>query len=236
MRILVLQARRVDDPMLMHERQCFATACGLDESSFEWRNVVDGVPTLSEVVGADGLLIGGSGHFSVADPIESFFPPLLELLRRVVTEGYPTFGSCFGYQLLVSALGGRVAHDEARGEVGSFEVELTGEGEEDPLFRSMPKRFFAQMGHLDRAVEAPDGARNLAWSKSCPFQALKVVGAPVWATQFHPELDQEANRHRYRAYIGRYALGDEAEAETFRSVPSPDASQLLPRFLATLRS
>jgi len=229
MKIMVLQARSNDDPMLEHERDCFAAATELQRSAFDWRNVVDGVPSLPEVRASDALLIGGSGHFSVADPSAGFFAPLTGLLRGVVEIDHPTFGSCFGYQLLVEALGGRVVHDAANGEVGAFELELTDEGRGDPLFSALPDRFIAQMGHLDRAVEVPEEAHNLVRSERCPYQALRVDGARIWATQFHPELDQAANLHRYRAYIDRYdPAGDEGE---FRSLPSPDTSRLLPLFL-----
>lgn len=232
MKIMVLQARYEDDPMLEHERECFVAATGLDRSVFEWRNVVGGVPALSEVTAAGALLIGGSGHFSVTDPSADFFAPLTELLGSVVKAGHPTFGSCFGYQLLVTTLGGRVEHDAERGEVGAFDVELTDDGREDPLFGRLPARFVAQMGHLDRAVELPKGVRNLVRSALCPYQALKVDGVPVWAAQFHPELDQAANFHRYRAYIERYGLSGSEDG--FRSLPSPETWRLLPLFLEQL--
>jgi GMP synthase (glutamine-hydrolysing) len=226
---MVLQARHTDDSMLEHERRCFVAATGLDRASFDWRNVVDGVPALAEVRAADALLIGGSGRFSVAHPTEDFFSPLGDLLRGVVDADCPTFGSCFGYQLLVSALGGRVENDEDRGEVGSFEVELTARGKADELFGTLPPRFTAQMGHLDRAVRLPDGVQNLARSERCPYQALRVEDRRIWAAQFHPELDQAANLHRYQAYIERYEpSGGEGEVN---SEPSPEASRLLPRFL-----
>jgi len=229
MKIMVLQARHNDDPMLEHERACFIAATGLDEPSFDWRNVVDGVPVLAEVTAADALLIGGSGHFSVAEPTVEFFAPLTELLRGVVEERHPTFGSCFGYQLLAATLGGKVIHDAERGEVGAFSVELTDDGKADPLFGDLPDRFVAQMGHLDRVVSPPVGARNLVRSELCPYQALKIEGAQIWATQFHPELDQAANLHRYRAYIERYdPSGNE---DGFRSLASPETSGLLPSFL-----
>lgn len=46
MKIMVLQVRHNDDPMLEHERECFVAATGSDRSVFDWRNVVDGVPLL----------------------------------------------------------------------------------------------------------------------------------------------------------------------------------------------
>lgn len=226
---MILQARRTDDPMLAHERDCFLRAAGLDPESVEWRNVVDGVPTPAEVLGFDAMMIGGSGHFSVAHPDEAFFEPLAELLRAVVDARFPTFGSCFGFQLLVDALGGAVGSDEDNSEVGTFSVELTAAGAADELFASLPAQFDAQLGHLDRATRLPPMVVNLARSKRCPFQALRVTGAPIWATQFHPELDAAANLYRYRAYISRYRPDDAGDGIPSR--PSPEADALLPRFL-----
>jgi len=183
------------------------------------------------VAAADALLIGGSGHYSVARPDAPFFDPLAELLRGVCASRHPTFGSCFGYQLLVAALGGAVAPDPAGGEVGSFQVNLTDDGRTDPILGALPPVFTAQMGHLDRAVELPAGVANLAASERCPYQALRIDGAPIWATQFHPELDQEANLHRYLAYIERYRPEGAGVDDGFPSGPSPETSTLLPRFL-----
>jgi GMP synthase (glutamine-hydrolysing) len=227
MRLLVLQARRASDPMLEHERRCFAAATGRDPAELQFRNLVDGVPALDLVVERAALLIGGAGDFSVAAPEHPFFEPTADLLRRLVRRRFPIFGSCFGYQLLVDALGGRVAHDPACREVGSFNVTLTDEGRRDELFGRLPERFVAQMGHLDRATELPPGVPNLAASRRCPHQALRVPEAPIWATQFHPELDHDTNLDRCVAYAKQYVAEDAGRAQ----MPSPEASTILRHFL-----
>jgi GMP synthase (glutamine-hydrolysing) len=227
MRLLVLQARRASDPMLEHERRCFAVATGRDPAELQFRNLVDGVPTLDLVVERGALLIGGAGDFSVAAPEHPFFEPTADLLRRLVRRRFPIFGSCFGYQLLVDALGGRVEHDPACREVGSFNVTLTDEGRSDELFGRLPERFVAQMGHLDRATALPPGVPNLATSRRCPHQALRVPEAPIWATQFHPELDHDTNLDRCVAYAKQYV----AEDSDRPAAPSPEASTILRSFL-----
>jgi GMP synthase (glutamine-hydrolysing) len=232
MKVLLLQARRPDDPMMAHEQECFAGASGLGRDGFEFVNVVDGVPTMTLVSRHDALMVGGAGHFNVSEPVDGFFEPLTDLLLRVVDEGFPTFASCFGFQLLVHALGGRVEYDPDRAEVGSFEVRLTEAGADDEIFSTLPERFTAQMGHKDRAVEMPADVPNLASSERSPLQALRIPGKPIWATQFHPELDQRTNRDRYLAYIERYdpqRLGEGASG--FTALPSPETSTLLPLFL-----
>jgi GMP synthase (glutamine-hydrolysing) len=226
---MVLQARLANDPMLEHERQCFVAATGRDRVELAFHNLIDGAPSFESVGGHDALLIGGAGSFSVTTPVEPFYSGVADLLREVVRQRFPTFASCFGFQLLADALGGRVESDPERGEVGSYEMELTEEGARDPLFGTLPRRFVAQLGHLDRVSELPAGVVNLASSERCPYQALRVPEAPIWATQFHPELDQKTNHDRYVAYIERYGSGE--NDDEFRSLPSPEASTLLPRFL-----
>ncbi len=229
MRLMVLQARLASDPMLEHERRCFADATGVVEAELDFCNLVDAVPDLEEVVSHDALLIGGSGDFSLSKPDHPFFDPVADLLRRLVRRRFPIFGSCFGYQLLVDALGGRVEHDLACSEVGSFNVMLTEQGRQDDLFGQLPERFVAQMGHLDRATELPPDVPNLATSRRCTHQALRVPGAPVWATQFHPELDHETNLDRCVAYAKQYV--SEETTENRDAMPSPEAATILRRFL-----
>lgn len=234
MKILVLQARRPDDPMMEHERRCFVRSTGLDRSALEFVNLVDRVPAVSELGDYDALMVGGAGHYSAVERNGWFFDAVEELLRAVVERGFPTFASCFGFQLFVAALGGEVIHDPGRTEVGAFRVRLTDAGRDDELFTRLPDEFVAQMGHKDRAVAMPAGVDNLAASDLSPLQALRIPGAPIWASQFHPELDQRSNHERYLAYIERYPPGGADGAGEFSSLPSPETSSLLPAFLRLL--
>jgi GMP synthase-like glutamine amidotransferase len=77
----------------------------------------------------------------------------------------------------------------------------------------------------------PDGFPNLVTSRRCFYQALRVPGAPVWATQFHPELDDRGNRERCIAYIKEFG-----KIEGYRALPSPHALTILPKFLELART
>ena len=50
MRVLVLQTRYASDPMLEHERDCFLAATGCPESDLHFRNVMNGMPAVEEVI------------------------------------------------------------------------------------------------------------------------------------------------------------------------------------------
>ncbi len=223
--------------MAAHERGCFVEKTGLPAGNVLVHDLCAGPPSLADVREHDALTVGGSGDYYVSDGNLPFFESFLDLLRDVVAVGHPTFASCFGYQSLVTALGGEVVKDVANTEVGTYVLTLTADGRADELFGELPDRFNAQLGRKDRAVRLPDGIPNLASSEANPFQALRVRGAPIWATQFHPELDRATNADRYLHYLEGYAshMSDEDRANALdRFRDSPETSGLLRRFVALI--
>ncbi len=234
LRILLLQARDEDDPMREEEVLSFAEKSGLTPEQFDQHDLLAGPPELSRVLGYDAMMVGGSGDYYVSKRNLTAFDDLMGVLSEVVAAGHPTFASCFGFQLLTVALGGEIVHDPTGTEVGTYELSLTEDGERDPLLGSLPRRFLAQLGRKDRASRLPEGLRNLASSERCPHQAFRVPGQPVWATQFHPELDARTNKDRFMRYLDGYAMHmtpEERRAALNRYHESPEASRLLPGFL-----
>ena len=219
--------------MAAHERGCFAQALGVGEETVVPWDLTSGTPTDAALQTADALLVGGSGQFSVLDD-EPFVLRFIDFLAdTVVRRKVPTFASCFGFQGLVVAGGGVVVEDKSNTEVGTFDVELTDEGSEDPLLGRLAPRFQAQLGHKDRADRLPAGMIHLARSARAPIQALRVAGTPIFATQFHPELTKEANIARYLRYWDEYGDGDPADDPILKSMKdTPQASALLPRWVA----
>ena len=197
-------------------------------------DLLAGAPTLADVRRHDALMIGGSGAFSVSQDNLPGQTAVLELLATVVAAGHPTFASCFGFHLLVAALGGEVIYDPAGMEVGTYELALAEDGRADALFNHLPPRFMAQLGHKDRAVRLPDGVTNLAASALAPYQALRIPDRPIWATQFHPELTGAENLLRFERYQAEYAaLYGPAELAAVRArfAPSPHTEGLVRNFL-----
>lgn len=237
MKILLLQARNATDPMLRHELECFAQQCGLPNERFLTLNLPaqawDDDTVLDRV---DAVMVGGSGDYSLATGGFHWHDHYLDLMRRVIARRLPTFASCFGFQAIVQALGGRIVKDPSCAEVGTFEISLSDAGIAEPLFAAAPRQFDAQLGHNDSAAEPlPDELLNLAYSERAPVQAIRVRDAPVVATQFHPELSMESNVVRYLRYLSTYNPElDPLEARA-RSAeihrPSPVANTLLRRFL-----
>ena len=234
LRILLLQARRSDDPAGSEERQSFAARLGLPLEQIHTHDLLGGPPTLHQLRSYDSLMVGGSGHFYVSKRDLYGFDAVLELMREVVEVGHPTFASCFGFQLMAEALGGQVVYDPDRAEVGTYWLSLTEGGKKDPLLGALPASFLAQMGHKDRVRRLPETVSHLAAGSHCQFQAFRIPGLPIWAFQFHPELNSADNRLRFIRYMDGYAVhmtSQEREEAMGRFQDSPETETLLPRFV-----
>lgn len=132
------------------------------------------------------MVFGGSMH---PDQDEQF--PWLEreaeFLRAVLADEIPVLGVCLGAQLLARAAGARVGPARTP-EVGWFHVELTAEGQADPVLGVLPPRIEAFEWHY-YTFEIPDAGTELARSDSST-QAFRVADH-AWGIQFHAEATLE---------------------------------------------
>jgi GMP synthase (glutamine-hydrolysing) len=105
------------------------------------------------------------------------------VLRRLLADDVPTLGVCLGGQLIAKALDAPVRRMPSA-EIGWFDVELTPEAADDPVFGAVPERFTAFQWHSYH-FEVPAGGVALARNDRC-LQACRAGSA--WAIQFHPEV------------------------------------------------
>jgi GMP synthase (glutamine-hydrolysing) len=233
-KILLLQARNYDDVVKEEERRSFAEKAGLQIDQIVPHNLLTGPPSLQKIRSHDALMVGGSGDYNVSKQDLPQFSALMDILNEVVVIGHPTFTSCFGFHLLVKALGGEIINDPDNTEVGAYQLTLTESGHKDELFSCLPRRFMAQLGHKENVKRLPGNCINLASSEKSPHQAIRIPGKPIWASQFHPELSVEENLVRFNRYMDRYSAYKteaEREEELKRFVPSPETLALIPSFL-----
>lgn len=234
--VLLIQARDAGDPMLAHEFDCFLEQTLLPASAFRVLNMAaDPVPS-DVLAGIDCVMVGGSGDFSFVKSKCDWLESMKDLLKTLVDKRMPTFGSCFGFQGLIACLGGSLRRMDGVGEIGTFAIHLTEEGKQDPIFEGYPDPFMAQLGHNDEAYELPDECINLASSNMTRVQAIRIRNAPIFATQFHPELSKEKNYERFVRYIQNYKYDNETVEEAIERtkkdyVDSIESSMLLQRFL-----
>ncbi len=225
MKPFLLLAIRAEDAAADNEYGSFLTLAGLDEG--ELRRVRLEQRALGDVDLRDwsGILLGG-GPFNYSDAEDRKTPTqqrveadLNGLLDRVVSADFPFLGACYG----IGALGrhqGAVVDRRFAEPVGAIEVTLTAPGGRDPLLGQLPATFEAFTGHKEAISRLPGHAVLLASSAGCPVQAFRV-GANVYATQFHPELDVAGLCTRVEVYkhAGYFApdQADEIKAQATRS-------------------
>ena len=125
-----------------------------------------------------GVILSGGPASVYADAAPQVDPGIFEL-------GVPVLGICYGMQLLIHTLGGRVAPGAAR-EFGRAEMEVTDAG--DPLFSGVPGRLSVWMSHGDKVVSHPAGARVLARTANTENAAVVIPDCKLYGIQFHPEV------------------------------------------------
>ena len=153
-------------------------------------------------------------------------------LRAAADDGLPVFGVCYGHQLLAQAFGGQVDYNPRGREIGTQDVELTGEAGDDALLAGLPTHFPAQMQHSQTVTVPPPDARVLARSALDAHQFLRYSPVIVSA-QFHPEFDADLTRWDLARRKERYAReGLDVQALERGVRPSPEAASLPARFLA----
>ena len=216
MKPFVLLATRAEDLPADEEYALFLRYSGLSpEQLIRVRLESERMPHL-DLDELSGIFVGG-GPFNASDPdekksavqhrVEAEFQTLLD---DVVARDFPFLGACYGIGTLGVHQGATIDRTY-REAISVVEVTLTEAGASDPLLQGMPPTFNAFVGHKEAISALPSSATLLASSETCPVQMFRV-GANVYATQFHPELDVDGISLRIRAYAGHgYFAADELD-------------------------
>jgi GMP synthase (glutamine-hydrolysing) len=104
----------------------------------------------------------------------------------VLDLGVPVLGICYGLQLLVQRLGGKIESADDR-EYGRATLKIESD---DPLFEGIDRDSdpTVWMSHGDRVLGLPDEMSVIASSGGSPFAAVRSETNPFWGVQFHPEV------------------------------------------------
>ncbi len=124
-----------------------------------------------------GIILSGGPASVYADGAPALDTGLLEL-------GVPVMGICYGMQLLVHTLGGRVEQAEV-GEFGRSDLHVSNGG---TLLRGTPHEQTCWMSHRDTVFEPPPGFSALASSSASPVAAVEDTARGIYGIQFHPEV------------------------------------------------
>ncbi|MFQ5608603.1 MAG: type 1 glutamine amidotransferase [Candidatus Zixiibacteriota bacterium] len=125
---------------------------------------------------------------SVADSLlTDWSRRLFHYLDLAHTADTPYLGLCYSAQLMAANRGAAVMPASAK-EIGVYDVTLTEEGLEDPLFAGFPASFPVFHWHGEM-FDIPVGGTLLACGETCRNQAFRSDNN--WGVQFHLEADPD---------------------------------------------
>lgn len=128
-----------------------------------------------------GIILSGG-------PSSVYAPGAPRCAPEIFTAGMPLLGICYGLQLMVDALGGRVENAE-RHEYGSALARCLGPS---PLWQGWAEEEPVWMSHGDEALDLPPGFAVLARSGDT-IAAIADAERRLFAVQFHPEVGHTPN-------------------------------------------
>ena len=130
-----------------------------------------------------GLILSG-GPCSVLDEGSPRAP------EEIFTLGLPILGICYGQQVMVHQLGGKVEarDDQKGGEFGRAHVDVTGHNALLDGVWDKGAREQVWMSHGDRVTELPEGFEVVGTSEGSPFAIIADEARKFYAVQFHPEV------------------------------------------------
>ena len=154
-------------------------------------NIADGeaLPFGTTLSDFDGVMFPGSPlHIYDPDPCVG---RQIDFARTAFAAGVPVWGSCWGLQLAVVALGGSVRRNPRGRELPiARAITLTEAGRAHPLLAARPATFDALCSHLDEIETLPPNAEVLAANEVSAIQAIAAQTpsrGSFHGTQYHPE-------------------------------------------------
>lgn len=127
----------------------------------------------------EGIIFSGG-------PSSTFTENAPSIKKEIFEWGIPILGICYGLQLMVHLLDGKVEHS-THSEYGNTEFFLQ---KDSPLFSNftLEKKYSVWMSHGDRVIQIPNSFEAIAISSHSPFAAISNKTKKLYGIQFHPEV------------------------------------------------
>ena len=110
---------------------------------------------------------------------------LLTYTKELFELGIPVLGLCYGAQLMMHVLGGKVTKPEV-GEYGKTEVLI--DKKDSKVFEGVESSTTCWMSHFDYIERVAPGFEIAAHTADCPVAAAENAEKKLYAIQFHPEV------------------------------------------------
>lgn len=125
-----------------------------------------------------GIILTGGPNSCYEDGAPSYAKELFEL-------GIPVLGLCYGAQLMMYILGGKVERAKVR-EYGKTNVIV--DKTESKIYSGVSKETICWMSHFDYISKVAPGFEITAHTNDCPVASVECEEKQLYAIQFHPEV------------------------------------------------
>lgn len=127
--------------------------------------------------------------------------------------GIPVLGLCYGAQLMMLVLGGKVEKAPVR-EYGKIEVSVN---TSSALFEGVSPTTICWMSHNDYISQTAPGFDICAHTADCPVAAAEAPSRGLYAIQFHPEVlhTQEGTKMLYNFVRGICGCSGDWKMDSF---------------------
>ena len=106
--------------------------------------------------------------------------------KELFELGIPVLGLCYGAQLMMHVLGGKVEKADVS-EYGKTEVLV--DKTDSKIFKDVSDKTICWMSHTDFVTELPEGFRIIGKTATCPAAAIECPEKGFYGVQFHPEVN-----------------------------------------------
>ena len=124
------------------------------------------------------------GIILTGGPNSCYEPDSPTYTKELFELGIPVLGLCYGAQLMMHVLGGKVEKAPVR-EYGKTEVMVD---TTSPLFGNVAPTTICWMSHFDYISKPAPGFNIIAHTADCPVAAAENREKNLYAIQFHPEV------------------------------------------------
>lgn len=143
-----------------------------------YSEILDSEAPATELKDYAGIIISG-GPASVNDPTSPHLDP------EVYDLGIPILGVCYGHQLTMHTLGGRVE----KGTVGEYGLtKFTPTKTTSILGKLEAKTYQVYASHFDVVAALPEGFEALGSTPDDKFSVTANEARKIYTVQFHPEV------------------------------------------------
>ena len=147
-----------------------------------------------EKINPKGIILTGGPNSCYEADSPTYSKELFEL-------GVPVLGLCYGAQLMMHVLGGKVERADVR-EYGKTEVLI--DKTQSKIFADVSPKTVCWMSHFDYISQVAPGFEISSHTKDCPCASAENEEKKLYAIQFHPEVlhTQEGTKMLYNFVRG----------------------------------